>query len=62
MSKKEPFFPNIKSAEELFEGAIKNPRDLTRYLYYLRVAREEGLPLFVAPLDAAVNWSRANAI
>jgi NADH-quinone oxidoreductase subunit B len=50
------------SPEQLLSDAVREPRDLTRYLYYLRTARAEGLPLFVAPLDAAVNWSRANAL
>jgi NADH-quinone oxidoreductase subunit B len=54
--------PRPDAAETLLSESIKEPRDLTRYLYYLRVAREEGLPLLVAPLDAAVNWSRANSI
>lgn len=51
-----------KPIENLLAAAVKDPRDLTRYLHYLRVARSEGLPLIIAPLDAAVNWSRANSI
>ncbi|MBN1866860.1 NADH-quinone oxidoreductase subunit NuoB [Candidatus Sumerlaeota bacterium] len=35
---------------------------MTRYLYYLRNVRAEGLSVAVAPLDAAINWSRASSI
>jgi NADH-quinone oxidoreductase subunit B len=52
----------VTEAERIMAESVRDPRNLTRYLYYLRTAREEGLPLLVAPLDAAVNWSRANAI
>ena len=52
----------ITDAERMLAESIREPRDLTRYLFYLRTARKEGLPLVVAPLDAAVNWARANAI
>jgi NADH-quinone oxidoreductase subunit B len=50
------------AAEEMLAAAVKDPRELTRYLYYLRNVRAEGLSLLVAPLDAAVNWSRANSL
>jgi NADH-quinone oxidoreductase subunit B len=53
--------PSI-TPEQILAEAVKEPRDLTRYLHYWRVSRMEGLPLLVAPLDAAINWSRANAI
>ena len=46
----------------LLAEAVREPRDLTRYLHYFRTARAEGLSVLVAPLDAAINWSRANAI
>jgi NADH-quinone oxidoreductase subunit B len=52
----------LPSAEELLTNVIKDPRDLTRYLHYLRMARAEGINAVVAPLDAAINWSRANSI
>lgn len=53
-----------KSPEELLREAIEDPRDLTRYLHYLKTVKEEGLSphVLVAPLDAAVNWSRASSI
>ncbi len=54
--------PATGIAETLLQESIKEPRDLTRYLTYLKVARQEGLPLLVAPLDAAINWSRANSL
>ncbi|MCE5230127.1 NADH-quinone oxidoreductase subunit B [bacterium] len=52
------------SAEELLRGAVKDPRELTRYLSYLKTLTEEGLngSVLIAPLDAAINWSRANSI
>jgi len=46
----------------LLAEAVREPRDLTRYLHYYRTSRAEGLSVLVAPLDAAINWSRANAI
>lgn len=49
-------------AEKLLAEAVREPRDLTRYLHYLKTAHAEKLPLAVVPLDAALNWSRANAI
>jgi NADH-quinone oxidoreductase subunit B len=52
----------MPSAEELLSRSVKDPRDLTRYLYYLRTVKAEGLSVLVAPLDAAVNWSRASSI
>lgn len=55
----EPRFPAV---EELLATSILDPRDLTRYLHYWKVSREEGLPLLVAPLDAFINWSRANSL
>ncbi len=54
--------PAVGIAETLLQESIKEPRDLTRYLTYLKIARQEGLPLLVAPLDAAINWSRANSL
>ena len=56
--------PNQKTAEQMLQEAVKDPRDLTRYLHYLNVLRAEGLSssIMIAPLDAAINWSRANSI
>ena len=53
-----------KTAEELLSEVVKNPRELTRYVHYLKVIREQNLSanILVAPLDAAINWSRANSI
>lgn len=48
--------------ETLLREYLRDPRDLTRYLHYVKVAREEGLPLAVVPLDAAINWSRASSL
>ena len=60
MDRKEPVLP--LTAEQLLTETLRDPRDLTRYLHYLRAVRAEGLSVLVAPLDAAVNWSRANAL
>ncbi|MBP8128129.1 MAG: NADH-quinone oxidoreductase subunit B [Candidatus Hydrogenedentes bacterium] len=51
-----------QTAEQLLTTYLREPRDLTRYLHYVKVCREEGLPLAVIPLDAAVNWSRASSL
>src|SRR5450756_2172836 len=48
--------------EQALAEQIREPRDLTRYLYYYRRAKSEGLTALVAPLDAGLNWARANAI
>ncbi len=48
--------------ETLLKQYIREPRDLTRYLHYLKVARKEGLPTAVLPLDAAINWARASSV
>jgi NADH-quinone oxidoreductase subunit B len=48
--------------EDMLAAAVKDPRDLTRYLYYLRNARAEGLGVIVAPIDAVFNWARANSL
>lgn len=52
----------LPTAEALLKEYLHDPRDLTRYLHYLKVSKEEGLPLAVIPLDAAVNWSRASSL
>ena len=52
----------LQTAEKMLESAVREPRDLTRYLHYLSTAHAEGLPLLVTPLEAAINWSRANSI
>ncbi|MCC6932642.1 MAG: NADH-quinone oxidoreductase subunit B [Deltaproteobacteria bacterium] len=53
-----------KTAEELLAQSISNPRDLTRYLQYLKIIREQELSssVLICPFDAAINWSRANSI
>ena len=50
--------------EEMLRAGVKDPRDLTRYLHYLKSIRSEGLStsVLIAPLDAAVNWARASSI
>lgn len=52
------------SAEQMLREAIKEPRELTRYLSYLKALTAEGMnkSVLIAPLDAAINWSRANSI
>ena len=57
-----PDIPPSPTAEKLLESCVREPRDLTRYLFYLRTARAEGLPLATVPLDAAINWTRANSL
>lgn len=52
----------LPTAAELLTEFLQDPRDLTRYLHYLKMSKEEGLPLAVIPLDAAVNWSRASSL
>ena len=50
--------------EQMLREAVKDPRDLTRYLHYLKTIRSEGLStsVMIAPLDAAINWARASSI
>ena len=48
--------------EQALAEQIREPRDLTRYLYYFRRAKSDGLTALVAPLDAGLNWARANSI
>ena len=54
----------IDVAEKLLKEAVANPKDLRRYLYFLKTARAEGLSgsMLIAPLEAAINWSRANSL
>jgi NADH-quinone oxidoreductase subunit B len=53
-----------QSAEQMLREAIAEPRQLRRYLHYLETIRSEGLgtSVVVAPLEAAINWSRASSI
>jgi NADH-quinone oxidoreductase subunit B len=53
-----------KNLEQILEASIKDPKDLTRYLYYRKKLREEGLSDFISilPLGAAINWARANSV
>ena len=55
---------NPVTPEEMLKSAVKDPRDLTRYLHYLETIRTEGLStsVMVAPLEAAINWARASSI
>ena len=48
--------------ETLLKNCAREPRDLTRYLHYWQVSRQEGLPVLIAPAEAAFNWCRANSI
>lgn len=52
------------SPEEMLRAAVSEPADLRRYLHYLEVLKSEGLSssVMIAPLDAAINWSRASSI
>lgn len=52
----------VPTAETLLKEYLHDPRDLTRYLHYIKVSKGEGLPLAVIPLDAAINWSRASSL
>ncbi len=53
-----------KSAEEMLQEAVKDPQQLRRYLHYLKTISSEGLSssVLVAPLEAAINWSRAGSL
>ena len=53
-----------QSAEQMLRQAVADPKDLPRYLHYLDTIRKEGLStsVLIAPLEAAVNWSRANSL
>jgi NADH-quinone oxidoreductase subunit B len=53
-----------KNLEQILESSIKDPKDLTRYLYYRKKLKEEGLSDFISilPLGAAINWARANSV
>jgi NADH-quinone oxidoreductase subunit B len=56
--------PQPPSAEQMLREAVKDPRELTRYLNYLDTIKSEGLStsVMIAPLDAAVNWARASSV
>lgn len=53
-----------KSPEQMLREAVADPKDLRRYLHYLNTVQSEGLSssVLVAPLEAAVNWSRASSL
>ena len=53
-----------QAAESMLREAVADPADLRRYLHYLSVVRAEGLSatLLITPLEAAINWSRANSL
>ena len=53
-----------KAPDQMLREAVTDQRELTRYLHYLDVIRTEGLStsVLIAPLEAAINWSRANSI
>ena len=57
-------FPTAATPEKMLKEAVKNPRQLTRYLTYLKAVETEGLTgsLALVPLDAAINWARANSV
>ena len=54
----------LQTAEQLLRATIKNPMELQRFLGYIDQIREDGLAssTVVVPLDAAINWARANSI
>ena len=56
--------PAAPTAEAMLREMVEEPRELTRYLGYLKALRADGLggSALVVPLDAAINWSRANSI
>ncbi|OPZ07734.1 MAG: NAD(P)H-quinone oxidoreductase subunit K 1 precursor [candidate division BRC1 bacterium ADurb.BinA292] len=53
-----------RTAEQMLREAITDPRELTRYLSYLDRIKSEGMgtSVMVAPLEAAINWARANSL
>ena len=51
-----------RNVETLLHEYVREPRELTRYLHYVKVAREEGFPIAVLPLDAVINWARASSL
>ena len=59
-----PSQPPSPSADQMLREAIKDPKELKRYEQYLEIIRAEGLStsVMVVPLDAAINWARANSI
>ena len=50
--------------EQMLRSAVAEPADLRRYLHYVETIKSEGLSgaVLVAPLEAAINWSRASSI
>jgi NADH-quinone oxidoreductase subunit B len=55
---------NPMSAQQMLRDAVSDPRELNRYLNYLTHIQSEGLAtsVMIVPLDAAINWARANSI
>jgi NADH-quinone oxidoreductase subunit B len=55
---------NAMSPQQMLRDAVSDPRELNRYLKYLTHIQSEGLStsVMVVPLDAAINWARANSI
>lgn len=53
-----------KSPEQMLSEAVPDPQQLRRYLHYLDTIKSEGLStsVLVAPLEAAINWSRAGSL
>jgi len=53
-----------KTPQDMLREAIAEPAQLRRYLHYLKTIQTEGLDksVLVAPLEAAINWSRACSI
>lgn len=53
-----------KTPQDMLREAIAEPAQLRRYLHYLKTIQTEGLDksVLVAPLEAAINWSRAGSI
>lgn len=53
-----------QALEQMLRQEVKDPRELQRYLSYIEEIRSEGLSTsaVIVPLDAAINWARANSI
>lgn len=57
--------PELKpSAQQMLSEAVRDPKELNRYLGLLDQIKSEGLSaqLAIVPLDAAINWARESSI
>ena len=53
-----------QTPDQMLSEAIKDPKELRRYLGFMNQIKSEGLSPTVAivPLDAAINWARKSSI